>query len=76
MKDWLKKKCPKQWKIAKLILIRKGRKLEGEAARYKLICLLNFIGKAIEQHIVNRLANQSRTNYQRTNMGSDKGTLR
>jgi len=48
---------PKEWKVAKCVLLRKGDKPLDNPKSYGLICLLNTIGKLFE-HIINaRLKN-------------------
>ena len=39
-----KGQIPKEWKVARLVLIEKKRK-EEEKAKYRPICLLNGMGK-------------------------------
>lgn len=46
---------PIRWKEAKLILIRKGNKPIGVHSSYRPICLLDTLGKLLEQLILGRL---------------------
>jgi len=46
---------PKEWKTAKLVLLRKGDKPLNNPKSYRLICLLNTIGKFFERIIKVRL---------------------
>lgn len=46
---------PKEWKIAKLVLLRKGDKPLDNPKSYRPICLLNTIGKFFERIIKARL---------------------
>lgn len=48
-------KFPKQWKIAHLVLIPKG-KLCIEQPKMRPICLLNEVGKILKKVLVNRIA--------------------
>ncbi|KAJ3640617.1 hypothetical protein Zmor_027169 [Zophobas morio] len=50
---------PKEWKVARLVLIEKERK-EGENAKYRPICLLNGMGKLYEGMLAARLRNDVR----------------
>jgi len=46
---------PSPWKVAKLVLLRKGQKPLEEPSSYRPICLLNTIGKLYERIIKKRL---------------------
>ena len=46
---------PKEWKTARIILIRKGGKDENDPRSYRPICLLNTFGKLFEQLLVARI---------------------
>jgi len=48
---------PKEWKVAKLVLIRKGDKPLDNPRSYRPICLLNTIGKFFERIIKTRIEN-------------------
>ncbi|XP_063931815.1 uncharacterized protein LOC135143805 [Zophobas morio] len=50
---------PKEWKVARLVLIEKERK-EEENAKYRPICLLNGMGKLYEGMLAARLRNDVR----------------
>jgi len=54
---------PKDWKIAKLVLLYKKDKVEGEPSSYRPICLLNESGKLFERVLAERL----RTHLEETN---------
>ena len=43
------------WKKQNLILLRKGNKPLGEVSSYRPICLLDTIGKLLEEMILQRL---------------------
>lgn len=46
---------PSGWKRARVILLKKGNKPEGEPSSYRPICLLNVLGKIFESLLVARL---------------------
>lgn len=46
---------PAEWKISKLVLIRKGNKPPEAPSSYRPICLLNHAAKLLERMISNRL---------------------
>ncbi|CAI6362877.1 unnamed protein product [Macrosiphum euphorbiae] len=46
---------PSGWKRARVILLKKGNKPDGEPASYRPICLLNVVGKVFESLLVARL---------------------
>jgi len=46
---------PEEWKVAKLVLLRKGSKPLDQHKSYRLICLLNTAGKFFERLIKCRL---------------------
>jgi len=46
---------PSKWKVARLVLLRKKDKPEGEPSAYRPICLLDEQGKLFERVIVERL---------------------
>lgn len=46
---------PKRWKKARLVLIRKEGKPEGEPSAYRPLCLLNETGKMFERLIKGRI---------------------
>jgi hypothetical protein len=46
---------PKEWKMAKLVLLRKGDKQLNKPESYRAICLLNTIGKFFERIIKTRI---------------------
>ena len=46
---------PTPWKVARLVLLRKGQKPEGEPSSYRPLCLLNDIGKLFERILVRRI---------------------
>jgi len=46
---------PKQWKRAKLVLLRKGDKPLDDPSSYRPLCLLDCLGKLFEKIIDNRL---------------------
>jgi len=46
---------PVRWKRARVVLLRKAGKPEGEPSSYRPICLLNVIGKVFETVLVARL---------------------
>lgn len=48
---------PESWKVAKLVLIRKGAKPLDCPSSYRPICLLNTVGKLFERIIKTRLEN-------------------
>ncbi|KAJ3639073.1 hypothetical protein Zmor_004372 [Zophobas morio] len=50
---------PKEWKVARLVMIEKERK-EGEKVTYRPICLLNGMGKLYEGMLAERLRNDVR----------------
>lgn len=45
----------KEWKIQKLVLLRKGKKPLDSASSYRPICLLNTMGKMLEGLLIRRL---------------------
>lgn len=49
------RKIPKEWKTARLILLRKEGKPREKPSSYRPICLLNEIEKMLERIIVNRI---------------------
>jgi len=46
---------PQQWKQAKLVLLPKEGKVLGVPSAYRLICLLDEVGKIFERIITSRL---------------------
>lgn len=57
--SWLNKnEFPKEWKSAKLILIEKPKKNDGDQTTYRPICLLDVLGKVYEALILERLNNE------------------
>lgn len=46
---------PKRWKTAKVVLLKKEGKPDGEASSYRPLCLLNEEGKVLEGIIKNRM---------------------
>lgn len=48
---------PEQWKEARLVLLRKGKKPLDEPSSYRPLCLLNTVGKLFEKLIKIRLEN-------------------
>jgi len=46
---------PKNWKDARLVLLRKGSKPAGEPPSYRPLCLLNDVGKLFEYLLTRRL---------------------
>jgi len=46
---------PKDWKVAKLVLLYKKGKVEGEPSSYRPICLLSKTGKLFERVLAERL---------------------
>jgi len=46
---------PVRWKRARVVLLRKAGKPEGEPSSYRPICLLNVVGKVFETMLVARL---------------------
>ena len=46
---------PRQWKLARLVLLRKGNKPVSEPSSFRPICLLDGLGKIFERLILNRL---------------------
>lgn len=51
----LSEEFPKEWKVAKLVLIPKEGKPEGHPSSYRPLCLLSALGKMFEQLILTRL---------------------
>lgn len=51
----LEGKVPKMWKEAKVALVPKPIKNQGDPATYRPLCLLNTFGKLYERMILNRL---------------------
>lgn len=49
---------PKRWKVARLVLLRKGDKSVGVPSSYRTICLLNDFGKLFEYLLVQRMEQQ------------------
>lgn len=49
---------PKTWKIAKLVLIQKPKKAGDMEAKYRPICLLDVMGKVLEQLIAVRITGE------------------
>ena len=43
------------WKKQRFVLLRKGNKPLGDASSYRLICLLDAMGKLLEEMILQRL---------------------
>ena len=43
------------WKKQRLVLVRKGNKPLGDASSYRPICLLDTMGKLLEEMILQRL---------------------
>ena len=43
------------WKEQRLVLLRKGNKPLGDASSYRPICLLDTMGKLLEEMILQRL---------------------
>lgn len=54
---------PKEWKVAKLVLIRKGDKPLDSPKSYRPICLLNTIGKFLESIIKTRIENHLESSH-------------
>lgn len=50
-------KFPKRWKRARLVLIKKDGKPDGEPSSYRPLCLLNEQGKMFERIIKTRIEN-------------------
>lgn len=48
-------KFPDRWKIARVVLMKKEDKPEGEASSYRPLCLLNEHGKVMERLIKNKI---------------------
>lgn len=46
---------PEGWKRARLVLLRKGGRLDGDPGAFRPLCLLNTFGKLFEQLLVKRL---------------------
>lgn len=46
---------PAKWKRARIVLLKKDNKPEGEPSSYRPICLLNVVGKVFESMLVARL---------------------
>lgn len=46
---------PDRWKVARLVLLRKGTKPVGEPTSYRSLCLLNDVGKLLKFILVRRL---------------------
>lgn len=51
---------PKRWKVAKVVLLKKGGKPDGEASSYRPLYLLNEEGKIFEGIIKNRMEESMR----------------
>lgn len=54
---------PKEWKVAKFVLIRKGDKPLDDPMSYRHICLLNTIGKFFERIIKTRIENHLESSH-------------
>ncbi|RLU15074.1 hypothetical protein DMN91_012961 [Ooceraea biroi] len=48
-------KIPDRWKLAKLVLMKKPGKPDGEPSSYRPLCLLNEIAKLMERVILHRI---------------------
>lgn len=48
---------PDKWKVAKLVLIPKGKQDEAEIPKARPICLIDDVGKYLEKIIVERIEN-------------------
>lgn len=59
-KSWISGSFPSEWKIAKLVLIEKGKKDSQGNMTYRPICLLNVLGKVMEHLIKARLTKEMR----------------
>lgn len=62
------RKFPAEWKVAKLMLLRKGDSMSNDPASFRPICLLNVEGKLYEQLLLIRLKSE----LERTGGLSDK----
>lgn len=51
---------PERWKVAKVVLLKKDGKPEGEASSYRPLYLLNEQGKMMERLIKNRMEKHMR----------------
>jgi len=49
---------PKRWKVARLVLLRKGDKPVGVPSSYRPLCLLNDVGKLFEYLLAQRVEQQ------------------
>jgi len=65
---------PSAWKRARVILLKKGNKPEGEPSSYRPICHLNVVGKVFESLLVARLHDHivSRGGLSRNQFGFSK----
>lgn len=54
---------PKEWKVAKLVVILKGDKPLDDPKSYRPICLLNTIGKFFERIIKTRIENHLESSH-------------
>ncbi|KAK9731331.1 hypothetical protein QE152_g13731 [Popillia japonica] len=46
---------PKEWKIGRLVLLKKEKKVSKEHPGYRLLSILNILGKILEQLVLIRL---------------------
>lgn len=53
-------KFPRRWKVAKIVLLKKEGKPDGEASSYRPLCLLNEEGMMLEGIIKNRIEEHMR----------------
>lgn len=53
-------KFPARWKTARLVLLRKGQKPEGVPSSYRPLCLLNDVGKIMEELLARRIGEHVR----------------
>lgn len=56
---------PRKWKIARLVLIPKGKNEEVEIPKARPICLINNIGKYLEKILVDRIEKWMEYQYER-----------